>query len=156
ELRRRGSSPIDEDAANRAHMLLSDAVRVLHPLAQIESPTLELTVAQQTYSEARAWLMALASKMDADGHRVPETPWEAQGDADGFSEIGPIDLTRPRCPVRVIARPLPDYPRQSQVAAVMLFFRVNAEGEIVAHEVAARAGAPEFAQAIERVIRHWH
>jgi hypothetical protein len=57
--------------------------------------------------------------------------------------------------MRVVAQPLPRYPDTDEVAAVVLFFRVNAEGEIVAHRVAARAGSEEFAEAIERVIPQW-
>lgn len=99
--------------------------------------------------------MALESKLDTDGHDVPDAPQEAQGDADGLSEIGPVDLARPRCMMRLDARRLPSYPRNSQVGAVMVFLRTNADGEIVSHQIAARAGAPEFAEAIERVLPHW-
>ncbi len=152
---RRTRSRIDEDEGLASHVLLSEAVRVLYPLSQVESPALELTLAQQTYAEARAWMIALESKLDADGYNVPDAPAEAQGDADGLSEIGPIDLTRPRCMMRVAANRLPSYPNSGQVAAVVLFFRTNEAGEIVSHQVAARAGAPEFAQAIERVLPRW-
>ncbi|MGQ0534417.1 MAG: hypothetical protein ACT4OF_17255 [Caulobacteraceae bacterium] len=149
------SGRFGQSEGDAAHALLSEAVRVLQPLSQVESPTFELTLAQQTYAVARAWMMALESKLYIDGQRVPETPTEAQGDADGLSEIGPIDLTRPRCMMRVIAEPQPRYPDYNQVAAVMLFFRVNAQGEIVAHQIAARAGSEEFAAAIERVVGRW-
>lgn len=155
ELNRRGRRPIDEDEGHAAHALLSEGVRLLLPLSQVESPGLELTLAQQTYSEARVWLFALEAKMDADGQHVPETPVEAQGDADGLREIGPVDLSRPRCLMRVRAVRRPEYPVYSQVAAVMVFFRVNAAGEIVSHQIAARAGSPEFAEAIERVVGRW-
>jgi hypothetical protein len=146
---------MNEDEGHAAHALLSEAVGVLYPLSQVESPTLELTLAQQTYAEARAWMLALAAKLDADGYDVPEAPPEAQGDADGLSEIGAVDLARPRCMMRVVAARLPSYPNNSQVAAVVLFFRTNAQGEIVSHQIAARAGAPEFAAALERVIPRW-
>jgi hypothetical protein len=155
ELERARSRRIDEDAGHAAYALLSDGVRLLHPLSQVESPTLELTLAQQTYAEARAWMLALGAKLDADGYEVPATPTEAQGDADGLSEIGPIDLTRPRCMMRIVAQPRPNYPSYDQVAAVVLFFRVNAQGEIVDHQVAARAGSQQFADAIERVVDRW-
>jgi hypothetical protein len=121
----------------------------------MESPNLELSVGQLAFSEARVWLMALESKMAADGQRVPQTPLEAQGDADGLSEIGPVDLTRPRCMMRVVAERMPRYPVGSGVAGVMLFFRVDANGEIVSHQIAATAGAAEFAEAVERVVGRW-
>ena len=152
---RRTRGRMDEDEGLAAHALLGEAARALQPLSQVEAPTLELTLAQQTYAEARAWLLALEAKLDADGHDVPDSPEEAQGDADGLSEIGPVDLARPRCMMRVNARRLPSYPRTSQVGAVILFLRTNANGEIVSHQIAARAGAPEFAEAIERVLPHW-
>lgn len=155
ELQDRRRSRIDEDAATNAHELLSEATRILAPASQIESPTLELTVAQQAYAEARAWMLALRSKMQADGRPLPTLPQEAQGDADGLSELGPVDITRPRCMMRVVARPEPRYPDLGQVAAVVLFYRVNAEGEIIAYQVAARAGSEEFAEAIERVAGRW-
>lgn len=155
ELQDRRRRPIDEDAAADAHELLSEATRLLSPASEIDSPTLELTLAQQTYAEARAWILALRSKMESDGRPLPDLPTEAQGDADGLSEIGPVDITRPRCMLRVVATPQPRYPDLGQVAAVVLFYRVNEEGEIVAHQVAARAGSEEFADSIERVIGRW-
>lgn len=153
ELRR--NRLIDEDEGHDAHALLSEAVRVLLPLARQEAPTLELTVAQQTYAEATAWMSALESKLAADGRRVPDTPTEAQGDGDGFSEVGPVDLTRPRCMMRIIANPLPAYPSNSQVGSVVVFFRIGADGQIASGQVAARAGSEQFAEAVERVIGRW-
>lgn len=155
ELGQRGTHRIDRDDAETAHALLSEAVRILSPLAQVESPGLELTVSQQSFAVARAWLLALGAKMQVDGLRVPEAPVEAQGDADGLSEIGPLDLGRPRCLMRIVPDPVPRYPELSQVAAVVMFFRINASGEVVHHQVAARAGAEEFADAIERVAGRW-
>lgn len=155
ELSRADGGRIDEDEGHEAYALLSEGARVLHPLSQIEAPTLQLTLGQQTYAEARAWMLALGAKLAVDGHDVPEAPAEAQGDADGLSEIGPVDITRPRCMMRVVARPPPRYPNYRQVAAVVLFFRIGADGQILAHQVAARAGSPEFADAIERVVGRW-
>lgn len=148
---------IDEDQGLEAYALLSEGARLLDGLSRVESPSLELTVAQQTYAQARAWMLALDAKLRSDGYDVPEAPEEAQGDADGLSEIGvPVDLTRPRCMMRVVANPLPRYPTNSQVAAVVMFFRVGPNGEIVSHQVAARAGSEQFAEAIERVVGRWH
>jgi hypothetical protein len=155
ELDRRGGGRIDREEAEVAHALLSEASLVLWPLSQRETPELELTIAQQVYSEARVWLLALRNKLRADGQRLPETPAEVQGDADGLTELGPVDITQPRCLMRVVPRPMPHYPRDSQVAAVMMFFRVNDDGSIAARQIVARAGAEEFAEAIERVADHW-
>jgi hypothetical protein len=70
-------------------------------------------------------------------------------------EIGPIDLTRPRCMMSMNVVRAPSYPSISQVGSVVLFFRTDESGAIVSHQIAARAGAPEFAAAIERVIGTW-
>jgi hypothetical protein len=58
--------------------------------------------------------------------------------------------------MRVVATPLPRYPSNSEVAAVVMFFHVGPSGEIVSYQVAARAGSEQFAQAIERVVGRWH
>lgn len=145
---------ISQDDGDAAHALLSEAMRVLYPLTR-EVPGLQLTVAQQAYSEARVWLSALESKLHADGRRVPEQPAEAQGDADGMSEIGPADLTRPRCLMRLVAQPTPRFPSIYQVGSVMLFLRIDAEGEVAHFQIAARAGSEEFAEAVERVAGRW-
>ena len=151
----RGRRELDRDTAMIVHGLFSEAIRALYPISHIESPTLELSYAQLAYAEAYAWINALESKVDADGRPLPARPREAQGDADGLNEFGPVDLTRPRCMLRVIASRHPVYPELSQVATVVMFLRVNAQGEIVTHQVAARAGAVEFAEAVERVVGSW-
>lgn len=155
ELTRRSPGALNRNTARAAHALLIDALQALQPISQIESPTLELSYAQLAYAEANAWIGALEAKVDADGRPLPARPVEVQGDADGLSEIGPVDLTRPRCMFRSVAPRLPSYPEEDQVATVVLFIRVNERGEIVAHQVAARAGAVEFAEAIEDVIDDW-
>lgn len=149
-----GSRRIGVDDGIAAHALLGEAVRALLPLT-VESPELELTVAQRTFSTARVWLLALRSKQSADGRRLPDVPREAQGDADGLNEVGPVDLSRPRCMMRLIAEPLPRYPTTTQVGAVMVFLRVNADGEIVSHQIVARAGSDQFAEAVDRVAGRW-
>ncbi|MBY0564672.1 MAG: hypothetical protein K2P58_10835 [Hyphomonadaceae bacterium] len=149
-------SRIDEGEAHAAHALLSQAERTLRPMSQIESPTLQLTLAQRTYAEALAWRHALESKLSADGLEVPPSSAEAQGDADGLRELGrPLDLTRPRCLIRVAPGRMPEYPRSTEVATVVLFFRIGADGQIAHHEVAAQAGSHAFSRAIERVIGTW-
>ena len=57
--------------------------------------------------------------------------------------------------MRLIHEPLPRYPTTSQVAAVMVFLRVNAQGEIVSHRIVARAGSEQFAEAVDRVVGRW-
>lgn len=155
EIGRNGRRRIDRDEAATAYALLSDASRALYPFSVVESPSLQFTIAQRAYAEARVWLSALEGKLRADRQDVPETPREAQGDADGLTELGPVDLARPRCMMRVIARPLPDYPNNSQVAGIAVFLRTDEAGTVVAHEVAAQAGSERFAEAVEAVAGRW-
>ena len=58
--------------------------------------------------------------------------------------------------MRMIPEPRPRYPSDnSQVGGVMLFFRVDAQGQIASHQIVARAGSDAFAQSIERVVDGW-
>ena len=159
EIGPRGRSRMNRDNAHAAYAHLLEADRVLAPLASIESPTLELTHAQRALAESRAWRAALSAKLIADHQRIPETPREAQGDADGLMELGAVDLARPRCLMRIEAEPPPTYPHAARirggVAGVVLFFRTNEGGEVVSHQVAARVGDPAFAAALERVAPRW-
>lgn len=154
ELDRHRLGRFSQEDAYDAHALLSEAARALRPLTD-ESPSLELTAAQQMYAESRAWISALEALLMSEGVPVPEAPEEAQGDADGWSEVGAVDLTRPRCQMRLVASPLPRYAISAQVAAVVVFFRVNAAGEIEHSQIAARAGAEQFATEVERVVGRW-
>lgn len=159
EIGSRGGSRMNRDNAHAAYAHLLEADRVLAPLAGIDAPTLHLTYAQRALAESRAWRVALSAKLRADNQSIPETPQEAQGDADGLVELGPVDLSRPRCLMRIEAEPLPTYPRDALdrggVAGVVLFFRTNEVGDVVSHEVAARVGDPAFAEALERVAPRW-
>lgn len=155
EIGRHGRYRVDRDQAELAYGLLVDAMRALGPLAQVESPNLDMTVAQRAFAESRVWLTALTNKMDLDGQHPPHGGWVAQGDSDGLSELGPVDLSRPRCLMRFIAAPMPEYPNLEQVAGVAMFFRVNEAGEVTFHQVAAYAGSRDFADAVDRVAGRW-
>ncbi|MEQ1616957.1 MAG: hypothetical protein ABL883_01275 [Terricaulis sp.] len=159
ELGPRGRRGIAEDEANEAHRLLGEAVQILWPLAETERPDLELTVAQQAYAEARVLLMGLRAKMHADRRPLLDLPEEAQGDADGLQEIGVVDPTRPRCLMRVVVEPRPIYPlqqaRSGEVAGVMVYLRTDETGAVASHQIAARAGGEEFAEAAAIVADRW-
>jgi hypothetical protein len=151
---------MNADNATEAYEMLAEAYGLLRPMALIEPSNLELTVAQNTYANVLAWIGTVRAKMSADGQRVPRWPGEAQGDADGMSEIGaPTDLTAPRCLVRLNPRPLPDFPedelRHSELGVVVVRLQFDGAGNVVQHRVVARAGSEGFQRAVERVADRW-
>jgi len=156
EIALRGSRRLDRNESLTAHSLLNDALLALNESRRVESPTGELTIAQRTYAETQAWMNTLEARVSADGYPVPDRSEGAQGDADGASELAPLQATaRPRCLVRPVARPAPAYPDYDQIATVVLFVRINSEGQVIHHEIAASAGSSEFADAVERVASRW-
>ena len=159
EIGRRGSDVMDERNAQGAYRMLSEAIQALRPLADREAANLSLTISQRAFAEALALQAAMRAKLLSDGQDVPEDV-VAQGDADGGVELGqPLDLSRPRCLVRVIYRPLPEFPsdqaREGRLAGLVLRIRIDAAGAIAESEVVARVGEEEFARAAERVANRW-
>jgi TonB family protein len=156
---RSGRHRINAVRAQQAYALLTEAYLALRPLSQQEAPGLELTVAQQAFAQTMAWRSALHAKLVADGQHIPPQPPEAQGDADGNAELGPVDLTAPRCLVNMISRPAPQYPaaelEDAQLGVVVLRLRLDADGEVLSHQVAARAGSEGFVRPVERVADRW-
>jgi hypothetical protein len=147
------------DAANEAYAFLEDAQAALEPLAAVEAPNLELTVAQRAYAESRAWFSVLRAKMSSDGQRYPRDYETAEGDADSFTEVGAVDLRRPRCLLELNMNPRPEFPwrqqRRGQLAGVVLQLRVNEAGEIVETSTAARVGDIAFSESLEAVASRW-
>lgn len=154
-----GARRIDRTQAVEAYTLLGEALAVLYPLALHEAPNLELTVAQRALADAMAWRTLMRAKMLSDGQSLPRLRPEAEGDADGMAELGASDISAPRCLVRTRARPRPTFPdeelQDSQVGAVVLRVRLDAEGNVIQHEVVARAGREGFAEAVDRVASRW-
>lgn len=157
--RRRGRSRMNRQRAHEAYDLLTEAYLALQPLATVEAPGLELTLAERSYAEVMAWRIALRAKLVADNQSVPEDPPEAQGDADGLSELGPVNLAVPRCLLRLNSHPRPQFPseqlRHYQLAGVVLRLRINAAGEIVENATVARIGDEAFSRAVEQVAPRW-
>jgi TonB family protein len=157
---RGGQRRMNTDNATEAYGMLAEAYALLRPMALIEPAGVELTVAQNTYANVLAWLGAVRAKLAADGQRTPNWPGEAQGDADGMSEIGaPTDLTLPRCLVDLDPDPLPRFPeeelRRSQLGVVVVRLQFDDAGNVVQHRVVARAGSEGFQRAVERVADRW-
>jgi hypothetical protein len=158
EVGRGGSGRIDDDNAQEAYQLLAEAQRVLLPSAMEELPSLELTLAQQAYADARAWTAVLRAKLQSDGQNVPALQ-SAEGDADGFAELGPPQTPMKRCAFTLDARPLPEYPRSMQrrgaLAGITVRLRINEAGDIVESSVVSRVGDEAFAREVEEVTPRW-
>lgn len=154
QVKSRGRRNMNIDRANEAYRLLADAQHTLAPFAAVDAPTLELTVPQQTYAQARAWLSVLRAKMSTDGQRYP-TYAEPQG--DGLAELG--GGQQPRCWFRVNTEMLPEYPEEAllegRLAGVVLGLRINEAGEIVDQRTVARIGHEIFAEAVELTAPRW-
>jgi hypothetical protein len=159
DIGRHGRARTNPSDAREAYGMLTEAMVALQPLADLDAPNLELTVAQNAYAEVMAWRLAVRVKLRADGVTVPLDPPEAQGDADGFAELGPIDLAQPRCLYQVNHTPRPRFPEEAlargQIAGVVLRLRINQAGEIVDNRVVARIGDEAFSEEVERVSSHW-
>jgi TonB family protein len=159
ETGRRGRGRMDRENAYDAYLVLTDVLATLRPLADIDNPNLQLSVAQQAYAEALAWRMAFRAKLSSDGQPLPDIPQDAQGDADGAAEIGPIDLTLPRCLYRFDRQPPPRYPqealRRGGIGGVVLRLQVNEAGEIVDNRAVVSIGDAAFSSALEGVATRW-
>lgn len=159
----RGRSRFDVSRAHEAHRVLSEAFHDLQPLSRRESPGHELTAPQLAYAQTLAWLSALEEKLRADESPIPAAPPMTVADAiaalsaeaGGPQEIGAGSTSLRRCPMRIAARPEPSYPRVHAVGAVVVFFKIGVDGQVLVRDVIARAGSAEFAEAVERVLPRW-
>jgi len=147
---------LDALASREVYNLISEALRALRPYAEIDAPTFELTIGQQAYAEALAWRGIIVAKSYADGVGFPG---EAEGEGDGYEEMGPVDLTAPRCYFRVNNEPMPRFPNaerdRGNLASVVLRLQVDASGEVVNRTIAALVGQDTFSRAVERAAAHW-
>lgn len=156
---RRGAR-ISRETAIQARSEFNEAVELLRPLAEVESRTGEMTLAQFGYAEALAWRAVLRAKIRSDSLRLPDEGGEAQG--DGANEIDvPTTMAAPRCLVRFEytrnlsqlfpARALDD----GALAGLAVRFRVSEAGEVVSAETVAIVGREDFARSVENSSRHW-
>jgi tetratricopeptide (TPR) repeat protein len=157
--RGRGRGKLSEEAAHFARSALVQAIELLAPLAEIESPDGEMTIAQTAYADALAWRAVLRAKMAADNIDVPED-LEAQG--DGANEIDvPAGARVPRCQVQIryrgnIAHLFPGRALDDgAIAGLAVRYRVNEAGEVVEARTVARVGRVEFARSVDNSSRRW-
>lgn len=162
ELRRNGRTRrarLNEEIAVEAHAAFDEGVRLLTPLAEIETPTGELSIAQSALAEALAWRGVLRAKMGSDGQDIPESA-EAQGDADGFFEMASAAIDpRPRCLITKTSGDVPRFPPAAQeaglIGAVVVRLRVEENGEVSESGVVSAVGSSLFVSAVERVNHRW-
>jgi hypothetical protein len=139
----------------------SEAETLLRPLAVQEVAGSGVTLAQAALAEAVVWRAALRAKARTDGQRLPELPAEAEGDADGFSEIDVMTgfADRPRCLLTLQTVPRIVFPRSAlddyAVGGVALRIRFNEAGYMVEAGSMAAIGHPTFARAVDRVASRW-
>lgn len=156
--RRRGE--LSDETAALARRELNEAIDVLQPLAEVESPDGEMTLAQVAYADALAWRAVLRAKIRADDIRIPEEEPEAQG--DGAREIDvPASAPLPRCLVRFrysgnLAQLFPVRALyDGALAGLAVRFRINGAGEVTAADTVAIVGRQEFSRAVENSWRRW-
>lgn len=161
ELGVNGRRRIDRETGQDVYRMLIEAAEILRPMAAEEAPNLELTIAQRAFADALALGRVVSAKMRSDHQPLPSDV-TAQGDADGAAEIpsaAPVDLSRPRCLVRLIYDPMPTFPSMAldrgYVAGLVLRVRIGADGRIQENNVVSRIGDEEFAHAVERVAGRW-
>jgi len=153
----RGREMIDREAAAEAHRAFHQAKLALAPLAEVELAGGQMTFAQRAYAEAITWDAVLRGKA---GRRFPREPGEAEGDADGITELGPVagSDSRPRCLVGMRKVTGLHYPEEAveknQIGAVGVRFRLNEGGEAEEAQVVVNLGSPVFAEAVGDV-RRW-
>lgn len=155
-----GRGQLRAETAALARRELRDAIDLLQPLAEIESPDGEMTLAQTTYAEALAWRAVVNAKINSDHLHVPEEDPEAQG--DGAREIDvPVSASQPRCLVRFSYAGAYDrlFPRAAledgALAGVAVRFRINEAGEVTDAETVAIVGREEFARSVNNSTQRW-
>lgn len=157
---RRGTLSVD--GLEYAWRELSEAVLLLQPLAVVDPPSGEMSLAQSALAEALAWRAALRAKARTDRMNVPEYT-EAEGDADGAMEVAaPIEAGQPRCFVSLRhgrgnlaslypARALD----QGALAGLTMRVSINAAGEVIQTRAVAVIGDDAFARAINNSRNRW-
>jgi hypothetical protein len=151
---RRGE--LSEEGAGLAWRELTEAVTLLQPLAEVESASGEMTLAQVAYAEALAWRAVLRAKILTDDIDLPDDV-EARG--DGAYEIDvPVAAPQPRCLVRFsYAGALSAlYPTSAlndgALAGVAVRYRVNEAGEVTEARTVAIIGREAFARTTPRSV----
>jgi hypothetical protein len=134
-----------------AHRLLHEAAILLRPVRNDFEFGDEYSQATRLSAAAQAWHHAIGIRYGRD------TPWSAE-----MFGISASAATRggPACSYEVAAPEMPQFPRNALghglVGTVVVAFRLNAEGEIIAREVIALAPTPSaFLEPVQGVMRSW-
>jgi hypothetical protein len=136
-----------------AYTAFTEAVAMFRPLADVLSPGGEMTIAQSHLARAMAWRSLVVARLRSMDRTVPGVP-----EGGGYVEGEPTPLSPP-CPMRIVATPRPNYPREAleetSVGAVVLRLRI-ANGEIVDRKVAAAVPMVNgFAESVAAVMDRW-
>jgi hypothetical protein len=136
-----------------AYAAFAEAVAMFRPLADILSPDGEMTIAQLYLARAMAWRSLVAARLRSMDRNIPGVP-----EGGSYVEGEPTPLSTP-CPIRIVATPRPNYPREAleetSVGAVVLRLRI-ADGEIVDRKVAAAVPMVNgFAESVAAVMDRW-
>jgi len=160
DLQGRHTEELSEDVARDAWQMLNEAVIALRPLAEMNTDG-DVTLAQRSYAQSLAWRSILRAKLETHRQEVPAYA-EAQGDADGFSEVDvpatPTPL--PRCLVRVVPRDNSTlFPSEAltdrRIGAVAVRFRINEDGRLEDIQSLAVIGGEDFGESVERRRSNW-
>lgn len=149
---------LSQDAGDEARGHINEALNLLRPLAEAESPNRQLTLAQRAYAESLAWQGIVRAKMRSDGLRLSPLP-TAEGDADGAREIDVPSAvaSTPRCLLdfeyrgSFPARALDD----GAIAGVAVLISVDQRGEVTNVETVSIVGREEFARSLNNSTRLW-
>ncbi|MES1198504.1 MAG: hypothetical protein ABUS48_00795 [Pseudomonadota bacterium] len=151
-----GRSVIWGASARDAHEAFYHARQGLSALVR-EQRGAEFTLVDAAYARALAWDSALRARIMSDGGVAPKDPQEAEGDADGLTELisesesGAAPPLTPRCWFAV-HHPNIEFPSRAadrgQIGAVVARLAVNDAGVVTKAEMVARVGAPEFSAAV--------
>ena len=142
-----GAALMLANASPEAYDALVDALDQLASFAG-ETDLSSLTIGQAAYAEALAWRAAARAQL---------------GDRSVLREQAqiPAELSGApaRCPVRLRAEPLPEFPsravRSATPGAAVLRFSLNAQGSLTGTEVVSFVPDASFAAAVAAVAPRW-
>lgn len=158
----RRNEHLSEEVASDAWQMLNEALVALRPLAEMNTEG-EVTLAQRAYAQSLAWRSVLSARLQVDGLERPVYT-EAQGDADGLSEVDVpgMGAAQPRCLVNIRVRNVNGIiPGDAivqdggAIAGLAIRYRINDSGGIDDIQTLAIVGSESFAESVERRYRNW-
>lgn len=136
-----------------AHTKLHEAFALIGPTLADPVSGQPPTRDQRAFATARIWHSVLDARLGTLTRPWRNETWES------FS-VPPDEEQANRCPVRIIPRPLPEYPRDAiydlEVGAAMVWFHLDDQGNVVGREIAAAAPTTgQFVDAVSSVYDDW-